>query len=111
MPDTTGFKRDVVGSYIEKDPGATLTYTVNWADWLTTGVNLSTIDFTVSAPASGDTTPLTASSPVIVDNNKATIILSAGKHDETYTVTNTITTDNGDTDVRRFRVVVQRRHL
>ena len=34
MTDITGFKRDVVSSYIPKDPGATLTYTIDSSNYL-----------------------------------------------------------------------------
>lgn len=110
MPDTSGFKRDVVGSYIEKDPVAQLTYTVSWVDWLEAGVALATSNFTTSTVAD-DPSGITVSSPVIVDGNKATISLAGGSAGNTYTITNTVTTNNGQTDARRFRVDVKERQL
>lgn len=110
MPDTSGFKRDVVGSYIEKDPVAVLTYTVSWINWLESGVSLATSEFTTSTIAN-DPSGIVVSSPVVVDGNKATISLSGGSVGNTYTITNTVTTNNGQTDSRRFRVDVRERQL
>ena len=110
MPDTSGFKRDVVGSYIEKDPVAVLTYTVSWINWLESGVSLATSEFTTSTIAN-DPSGIVVSSPVVVDGNKATISLSGGSVGNTYTITNTVTTNNGQTDSRRFRVDVKERVL
>ena len=110
MPDTSGFKRDVVGSYIEKDPVAVLTYTVSWINWLESGVSLATSEFTTSTIAN-DPSGIVVSSPVVVDGNKATISLSGGSAGNTYTITNTVTTNNGQTDSRRFRVDVRERVL
>jgi hypothetical protein len=110
MPDISGFKQDVIGAYIDKDPAAQLTYTVDWTEWLLSGVTLSTSSFSAST-ISGDTAPLTIGTAVIIDNKRATAIISGGKAGEVYTVTNTITTSNGDTDRRRFRIRVLERYL
>ena len=110
MPDTSGFKQDVIGAYIEKDPAAELTYTVDWTEWLLGGATLSTIAFTTST-ITGDTAPIVIGTRTIIDNTKATVIISGGSAGEIYTITNTITTSNGDTDARRFRIKVLERHL
>lgn len=110
MPDTSGFKRDVGGAYIDKDPAASLTYTVDWTDWLPTNTNLSTGSFTVSTIAN-DSNPVVVGASAVIDQNKSTVILSGGTAGEIYTVVNTITTDNGDTDRRRFRLRVLERSL
>ena len=111
MTDITGFKRDVVSSYIPKDPGATLTYTIDWTNYLRTGASLATSSFAISTIA-GDSSALSNSADGIVGAEDQTYVkLTAGSAGNVYTVTNTITTDNGDTDVRRFRVKVEQRYL
>ena len=109
MPDFSGFKNATAGAYIEKDPGAELTYAVDWSDWLPSGTNLDSIEFTVNS-ISGDTAPIIVGSSTIIDN-RATVILSGGTAGNIYTITNTIVTDNSDTDVRRFRIKVEERYL
>lgn len=109
MPDTSGFKKDTVGSYIVKDPGAYLTYTVDWVDWLPGGDNLDTSTFTAST-ISGDASPLVIAANTII-TTQAVVEISGGTAGEIYTVTNTITTTNGETDKRRFRIKVEDRYL
>lgn len=109
MPDTSGFKKDTIGSYIAKDPGAYLTYTINWSDWLPGGDNLDTSTFTTST-VSGDAAPLTIAASTIIGSN-AVVEISGGTAGEIYTITNTITTTNGEIDKRRFRIKVEDRYL
>lgn len=109
MTDITGFKKDYDGSYIQKDPGAELTYTIDWTNWVSDSDSLSTASFAVST-ISGDSAPVVVeASGVVVGTDKAYVTLSGGSDKETYTVTNTITTTNGDTDVRRFKLQVLNR--
>lgn len=110
MPNTSGFKQDVIGSYIDKDPHAQLTYTVDWSDWLPASTTLSTGTFTASTIAN-DANPLSIGATAIIDQNKSTVIISGGTAGEIYTVTNSITTNNGDVDRRRFRIRVVERHI
>ena len=109
MPDISGYKRDVVGAYIEKDPAATLDYTVDWSDWMPLSSNLNTAVFTTST-ITGDTAPLTIDSTAVV-NDLAVAVISGGTAGEIYTITNTITTDNSETDSRQFRIKVVKRQL
>jgi len=111
VTDITGFKKDIVSSYIPKDPDSELTYTVDWTDWMPTGSTLSTVATTVST-ISGDTDPLTIDgSGIVTSTEKAYVTLSGGTAGEVYTIKVTITTDNGDVDVRRFRVKVEERYI
>lgn len=109
MPDLSGFKRDVVGAYIEKDPDAELAYTVDWTDWMPAGSSLSTVSFATSGPA-GDADPLVVGSESIVAD-KAVVTLRGGTDGTVYTVKCDIETDNGELDTRRFRVQVRARYL
>lgn len=111
MTDITGFKQDIVSSYIPKDPDSQLTYTVDWTDWMPTGSTLSTVAVAIST-ISGDTDPLTnVVSGIVTSTEKAYVTLSGGTAGNIYTIKVTITTDNGDTDVRRFRVKVEERYI
>jgi hypothetical protein len=114
VTDITGFKKDIVSSYIPKDPDSELTYTVDWTDWMPTGSTLDTLTppvVTVST-ISGDADPLVkVGSGIVTSTEKVYVTLSGGTAGEIYTVKVTITTDNGDIDVRRFRVKVEERYI
>jgi hypothetical protein len=110
MPDTTGFKRDKDGAYIPKDPSAVLTYTIDYSSWLTSPNTLATSVFTVST-VQDDSQPLAVDAATISSDVYANVVLSGGTAGNIYTVTNTITTDNSDTDSRRFKVICENRFL
>lgn len=108
MGNTTGFRSDRDGIFIEKSDSGVLAYTLDWTDWLSTDT-VATSSWTVST-ISGDSTPL-----AIDSNSKTTVtsqvVLSAGTVGNIYTVTNTITTAGGYTEERHFRVVVKNRSI
>jgi hypothetical protein len=110
MSTITGYKRDTVGSYIEKDPEAQLVYSMDWSEWLPLGDQLAAVTYTVSTIAD-DTAPLTRISNGISDSTVTYIELSGGRAREIYTVTAEITTVDGNTDRRAFRVKVINRFL
>lgn len=109
MTTQTGFKQDVQGSYIEKDPAATLIYTVDWSEWISTGDQISTSTFSVGAIA-GASNVTVVSSGIQTADHYAYARLSGGSAGNTYVVTNTITTQNGATDARRFKLKVVARY-
>jgi hypothetical protein len=107
----TGFKQDLVGSYIMKDPAAVLTYSVEWSDWLFSGDTLLSTVITVTAIA-GD--PAGTALRVVssgVTTSKAFALIDRGTAGEIYTVTVDIITNNGLRDTRRFRIKVEPRFL
>lgn len=109
MTTQTGFKQDVQGSYIEKDPAAQLIYTVDWTAWLDTGDHVDSSTFTVGAIAGASNVTIVSSG---IQNNKlAYVELAGGTAGHTYTVTNTITTKDAAHDVRRFKLKVVNRYL
>ena len=108
MGNTTGFRSDRDGIFIEKSDSGVLAYTLDYTDWLSTDT-ISTSSFAVST-ISGDSTPLAVDS-TSKTTVKATVVLSAGTVGEIYTVTNTITTAGGYTEKRHFRVVVKNRSI
>jgi hypothetical protein len=97
--------------YLEKDPVAVLTYSVNWTEWLIGSDALSNSVVTVST-ITGDPTPITiVTQGYQLLSNVAYAELSGGSSGNTYTVTNTITTEDGNTDARRFRIRVSERYI
>ena len=114
----TGIKRDVQGVYIVKDPGAQIVYTVDWSTWLSTGDFLSNSVFTVESVTANEDTDtsnianLTINSTGITNTNTYSYVeVSGGTAGHVYTIKNTIHTNNSITDVRRFRVKVDKRYL
>lgn len=83
--------------YIE--PGATVNFTVDWADWLPTGDTISTSDWAASAGITvgvdNIATPLT------------TVYLTAAEAGQVYEVENAITTASGLSTTRRFHLKAQ----
>ena len=108
----SGFKKDVQGTYIVKDPGAIITYTVDWTDWLPTTSNISTSTWTTSTVTGDSGNALAKVSDGIRADNKNTYIeVQKGTDGNTYVAKNTVVTTDGTTDVRRFRIRVQDRYL
>ena len=108
MSTETGYKQDTQGVYIEKDRLATLTYSMDWQDWLPTGASISSVSYSLTNPAYNPT-PLVVSSSGVQGGNLTYAVLSAGTVNKIYTVTAAITLDSGQTDRRHFRVKVENR--
>ena len=107
----TGFKQDHIGSYIDKDPIASLVYTVDWVDWLYGNDTVVSTQWTIDAIA-GDpaiTTLTLEASGNTTTKSYATI--SKGTPGEIYTVNVRVTTGNGLIDQRSFRIKVNKRYL
>ena len=110
MSTITGYKKDTVGAYIDKDPGARLVYSMDWSDWLPTGDTLATATYVIST-ITGDAAPIVKHSQGIEGSTVSYVELSGGTAKEIYTITATITTADGNTDKRRFRLKVNDRFL
>jgi hypothetical protein len=110
MSTITGYKKDTVGAYIDKDPGARLIYSMDWSEWLPTGDTLATASYSIST-ISGDTAAIVKHSQGVESGTVSYVELSGGTAKEIYTVTATITTADGNTDKRRFRLKVNDRFL
>ena len=109
MATLTGFLQDNEGSYIDKDPSAILSYTIDWQYWLPAGTTISTSTWAAST-ITGDTSPIS----LVANSNTGTtaiIKLSGGTANNIYTITNTITTSGTLTDRRHFRIKVKNRTL
>ena len=106
----TGFNQDFKGSWISKDPDATLVYSVDWAsEWLPTGAAISSVVHTIT-PTSA-TTPLTQVSAGIQNGGTTYIELSGGVEKEIYTIEAKVTLDDGAVDSRKFRIKLEERFL
>ena len=103
----TGYKKDIVGSYISKDPAASLQYSVDWSDWVPAGDAIATATFVQESTHTAANLNIGGVSTV---TNVASATISSGAAGEIYTVKNTITTTGGFTDVRRFRIRVENRY-
>jgi len=111
MTTQTGFRQDHLGSYIDKDPGAVLTYSIDWSDWMPENDTIANSVMTVST-VTGDPSPMRVIESSFQANTAIALAeLDRGSAGNVYTVTNTITTTDGAVDVRRFRVKVVQRFL
>ena len=111
MSTITGYKYDTEGAYIEKDRLASLTYTMDWTDWLAAGELITAVAYTITAPTYNPT-PLTISTSGILGGSKITYVkLAAGTVNKVYIVTAQITTDSTAVDRRQFKVKVENRTL
>lgn len=111
MTTITGYKQDHKGSYISKDPNAQLVYQMDWTtDWMPTGDSLASVSYAVET-ISGDANPLEIESEGISGDGSLTYVeLSGGSDKNVYTVTCNITTTDGITDSRRFRIKCEERY-
>lgn len=89
-----------------KDPDADLDYTIDWSDWLSGGEQLSTSVWSIST--TDVLSPLTKHDP---SNTSvlATIWLAGGALQQSYIVTNEITTNStpSRTEERSFMIVMR----
>ena len=108
MTTITGYKQDTQGTYIVKDRLATLTYSMDWSEWLPTGASVTAVSYTLTNPTYNPT-PLTIGSTGVSGGAVTFVVLSAGTAGKIYTVTAQITLDNSQTDRRSFRVKVENR--
>lgn len=109
MPSLTGYKKDQVGTYIEKDPYAVLDYTLDWTNWMPSGDTISSISITAET-ISGDSAPLTIDSTTN-NNYLATANISGGTAGNIYNVEYKIDTTNGLKDSRNIRIKILERQV
>ena len=108
MSTITGYKQDKDGAYIEKDRLATLTYSMDFSDWLPTGASIASVSYSLTNPAYNPT-PMVINSSGVSAGNLTYAVLAAGTVNKIYTVTAQITLDSGQVDRRSFRVKVENR--
>jgi hypothetical protein len=103
----SGFLKDTVGTYILKDPRATLQYGIDWSEWLEPGDDIAASSWAVETTG---TNLIVATTNGSLDG-VALVSISSGTTGEIYTVRNTISTDQGYSDTRRFRIKVENRYI
>lgn len=101
----SGFRKDITGQYIVKDPAAVLDFSVDWSDWAKTGETISTSVFAIEGTAGN----LTLTNQTIL-SNVTSVTISNGYEGNTYVIKNTITTNASNTDIRRFKLKVEKRY-
>lgn len=114
MANLTGFKKDNKGLYIEKHPDANIQYGIDFTDYLNAGDTISTASTTIET-ITGDSSPLAlptgAGTDITITQALVSIRLNGGTTGNEYNVDVQITTTSGDTDSRRFRIVIGPKHL
>ena len=108
MTTITGYKQDTQGTYIVKDRLATLTYSMDWSEWLPTGASVTSVSYSLTNPTYNPT-PMTISTSGVSGGAVTFVVLAAGTAGKIYTVTAQITLDNSQVDRRSFRVKVENR--
>ena len=115
MANLTGFRSDRAGLYATKDPASNIQYGLDFTDYLAAGDSITSTTVAIST-VSGDSSPLALPTSAIADvnvtgGNLVNVRLSGGSVQNVYTVKITIVTQQGDTDARSFRVIVQEKIL
>jgi len=112
--DLTGFLKDSQGIFYTKDPDANITLALDFVDYLQTGDSLSTATVTLGTIAN-DASPLAFPTSQIantsISGTKVIFRVHQGTANKIYPVQVTITTANGDTDSRHFRIIVKDKGL
>lgn len=107
MSTITGYQQDKEGVWIPKDRLASLTYSMDWSQYLPTGASISSVSYALTNPAYNPAPLVIESSGV--QSTLTYAVLSGGTINKIYTVTATIIMDNGETDRRAFRVKIENR--
>lgn len=104
----TGYEKDTQGSWIAKDPSAQLVYSMDWSEWLPTADSVASVAYSLQVRAN-DPAPLVKESQGVQSGTLTYVELSGGQVGKVYTVTAAITTTDGNTDRRSFRIKVENR--
>ena len=114
MANLTGFRRDNEGAYIEKAPTANLQYAIDFTDYLNSGDAISSATVAIESIANDSSAlrfPTNQATDVTLTSTIVSIRLTGGTLGNVYNVDTTIITSNGDTDKRRFRIIITEKHL
>lgn len=109
MATITGFYKDNDGSLIDKDPESTLSYQIDWSDWMPSGDEISSSSWSIET-ITDDSDNLSTTGNTNTTTG-TTITLTGGTEGNIYKVYNTIVTTNSLTERRYFRVKVKSRTL
>lgn len=81
---------------------------MDWSEWLAQGQTVASVSYSLQVRAN-DPAPLIKESQGVQSGTVTYVELSGGQVGKVYTVTAAITTDDGATDRRSFRVKVENR--
>lgn len=104
----SGYEKDNQGSWIAKDPSSQLVYSMDWSDWLPQGDTLAQATYSLQVRAN-DPAPLIKTTEGVQSGTISYVELRGGQVGKIYTVTAAITTVDGLTDRRSFRIKVENR--
>lgn len=104
----TGYEKDNQGSWIAKDPQASLVYSMDWSEWLPVGDTIAAVTYSLQV-RSNDPAPLVRVSQGVQSGTLTYVELSGGQVGKVYTVTAAITTADGNIDRRSFRIKTENR--
>lgn len=102
MTNRTGFFANNSTLSIDKDPAAQLTYTLDWVQWLDPEDSLASVTWDAAARRN-DPEPIIIVAQGML-GTQTYVELAGGQVSKTYIITAQITTANGLTDRRNFRV-------
>jgi len=94
------------GATVTKDPGESLLYTFDWSDWLVGAATIATSTFAISGPDVG----LTKDNPTNTTTATAVRVIG-GTLGKTYTLTNTVVTNESPTQTGERSIKVTIRNL
>ena len=115
MANLTGARKDQAGLFFIKDPASNIQFGLDFTDYLQSGHSVSSATATIST-ISGDSAPLAFPTNVNTDVTVSggavvSVRVNGGTAQNVYTIKVTIVTNNGDTDARSFRIVVEEKKL
>jgi hypothetical protein len=108
MTTISGYKQDTEGAWIAKDRLARLIYSMDWRHWLPEGNSIVSVDYSHNSRIN-DAAPIEIHDEGIIEGNRTYVELSGGTLNRIYTITATITLDDGQVDRRAFRIKIQNR--
>lgn len=108
MTTITGYRQDQQGTWIPKDTEARLTYSMDWSQWLAAGQTITSVSYAHNSRAN-DADPIVIHTDGVQGGDITFVELSGGTTGKIYTITASITCDDGSQDRRSFRVKIENR--
>ncbi len=109
MSTITGYKQDQQGHWIAKDTEAKLIYAMDWNQWVTGSDKLASASYAITARANDPDPIIKHTQGFNNTTNVSYVELSGGQTGKIYTITCSITTEQGLEDRRSFRIKIENR--
>jgi len=102
------------GSTIPHDPAESLFYVFDWSDWLVAAATIASSTFTLTGPDAAltkDNPDIITGSDEFADATATTVRLTGGTASKTYTLTNTVVTNESpsQTGERSVKITIRNR--